>query len=367
MTSSLCFILWLIYLTIHNARCESVNCGANSCACDEAGFCELLCDGKDDCKGASVNLECYPGYPCQIQCSGTDACGDATWDYNGATALDVICNGNGACKGSGGELICGTSDCTLFCDNDSNNDICFDLQVSADMANSWQLQCTSNCNSINAPDNFAPNPTTSPTKGLSQSPSQDPTASPIAPTSSPTKIPTSNPTKAPSLDPTVDPTQDPTSNPTLFPSKSPSRYPTTSPTGDPTSDPTNDPSTFPSNDPTNHPTSNPSLIPSTSPTKTGATRKPSENPTTEPTLDPTAIPTTPNLIINNDAPTTSPLNDGEAPEGDDGANDAAASATSDEIEAWVYVVIGCATVFCILCGMYFRHKHTLTEYSINQK
>lgn len=158
MAPSLQPILLSFCMVLYHVHCESVNCRSTDCSCNEPGFCELLCNGTDNCKGQNIDLTCYPGYPCEIQCGGVSSCSDATFHDNGATAINVICNGKDACKGANTKLNCGTSDCSLSCDV---NTACEDLVASTSAANSWQ--CTGRCNSVSAPNNFSPNPTTSPT------------------------------------------------------------------------------------------------------------------------------------------------------------------------------------------------------------
>jgi len=162
-------------------RAEDIDCRGGRCQCIKPGPCQIFCDGStDQCKSSS--LHCMPGFPCTVYCAGKTVCTDARIQSNGATDVNLLCDGKDACKSS--SFRCGSGLCTIDCVSRTD---CEDIKISGiDGANGFE--CTGQCNGGSIPKPKTPKPTDRPTQ------------MPTQPTMTPTRAPTLRPTRAP-IDP----------------------------------------------------------------------------------------------------------------------------------------------------------------------
>ena len=155
-------VLSVVILVVQTSHSETVYCDQQSkdkdCECTQPGECIMICNEDDKCAGSDVELTCYDGYPCEIQCGGEANCIDVYINAETATHLNLTCSGKDSCKGSNTVIDCGTGDCFIQC---THSKACEDFNINENNARS--LQCTGN-HCPNNPANYSPNPTTSPTK-----------------------------------------------------------------------------------------------------------------------------------------------------------------------------------------------------------
>ena len=240
---------------------------------------------------------CRAGDPCIINCIGESSCaGNSQLNGTDATDVQLICDGKDACKGNT-KIFCGIGDMSIECTKSTS---CEDATLYCNSASS--LECDGKCPDW---DEFTASPTADPTEdAVTPSPitiSITPKPTTAAPTPEPSPVPTDTPTFVPSPNPTESPTfvpsGNPTDSPTFVPSPEPTRAPSLVPNPDPTIDPTSDPTWNPSIDPTAEPTQAPSPVPSPSPSVEPTSAPNTGTPTTtqpttaEPTSTPTGLPT----------------------------------------------------------------------------
>ena len=286
-------------------------------------------DGQYGCCGS--NITCAANQSCVIDCER--GCGGLTIHAETASSLTI-----NNCQERSGNSECGNME--IYCPRNGHRgatDIC---QIdSSDNQNEWKLESTNIYTEEGWNDlvliNLKPDQGTylwcgrtgkeyncELDSGGRECNDPSPCDNFILPTFEPTVSPTSKPTS----DPTIIPTNVPTSDPTTFePTVSPSINPTY--TYDPTTDPTNDPTTNPTDNPT---------------TKTPTTSYPTESPTT---MTPTKGPTAGSGEVGNpdDNNSEEEVVQGSGKNvGDDGS----------ALEPWMFIVIGCVAVFCLLTCMY---------------
>ena len=286
-----------------------------------------------DCGGdsGSATLNCRDGYPCTIECGGSESCGageggSVTINCNGATICTLMCDSSAeSCARRDGSAVfnCDSSACKLQCDGNCGSRL----------TKSYSCIPTGNCNNVNDPDPFTADPTTSP----SQSPiTSDPTFSP----SEPSKDPSTTPTRSPiTSDPSLSPSRSPSKQPTKAPSNQPSAAPSLIPSTNPSISPKGNPNSSPSSSPTQSPIQL-TLIPSKSPLPEGETYSPSEDPSFNPTQE------------------------------EDGAVDVITTDFSGSIQSataklqkegvgnWLYIVIGCGSMICCLGIILLLYKYS---------
>ena len=345
-------------------------------------------NGSGDCggDGGSATLNCRNGYPCIIECGGSESCGQAgsvTINCNDATTCTLVCQADStdeACSYSDGNAVfnCGSSACLLQCNGGNCGSR---LDVNADPATAISYSCSGGCNNVNDPAPFTTDPTMAPstvttnepTKAPSKTPSASPSQSPTTsdptspPSSEPSKEPSTSPTRAPvTSDPTSAPSKDPTDNPSVSPSEFSSEQPTNAPSNQPSQTPSSMPSANPSTSPSENPSSSPSKIPSMSPSSnpsqspTQPTFIPSKSPlpagaTYPPSEDPSVSPNTPSPLLAVDtASTASPTQEGDgsvdsATTDVDRFNEpATAQSQGESLQDWMYIAVGCGSMVCCL-------------------
>lgn len=84
--------------------CEPTACEAAGGTC-VAGACERVATGE-------ARLQCAPGMPCRLVCSGYRACRDGA-SCEGAPWCEVQCIGERACQDG---VACGDAQCEITCD-----------------------------------------------------------------------------------------------------------------------------------------------------------------------------------------------------------------------------------------------------------
>jgi len=182
---------------------EDIDCRSNKCKCKQPGHCQIFCDSTtSQCRGSK--LRCLPGHPCTIYCLGDGVCSTAMISGNGATHVDLICDGVSACSAS--KFYCGTGDCAVHCWSPTD---CVNVDLRKENK-AASFSCTGFC-----PADFPG------TVDLAPPPSiiaiSSPTPKPTSKTSGPLPIPASaRPTSKPTFKPTLKPiTTSPTVKPTL--------------------------------------------------------------------------------------------------------------------------------------------------------